>query len=128
MKEEHTDSPVTTRSGTSLGRNLFKLVAPYLSPTDPTEQDKKIQIKSIESSDDKVKPDAPENEKENASDDMQLDKVLAKKPLTPVANTSDLGSDESAMSGSDMFHLNISNRVYEDSDSEWPIREAIIFR
>lgn len=128
---EKTVSPITTRSGMSLGRNLFKLVVPYLSPQSSIEQDKAAKGDSIsmESSVDKPKIEN-ELQIEVKNDDLNLEQVLKSdskmesNPESPM----DSSNDGSMISTSDMFKLDISQKVYEESDDEWPIREALIFR
>ena len=120
--ENKAGTPITTRSGMSLGRNLFKLVVPYLSPQDSQQDSDSIKDEQSMAKESSV--DGHKLEKQNAcsTDDIKLDKI--------VADMNDPGSktNESLISTSDMFKLDISSKVYEESDEDWPVREALIFR
>ena len=117
QKSMGNDSNLSEDSGTSVDReNSPKTVT-------PTTVTKVLEAEEIESGDEEISDDDIANESENSNSGADSDSENS------GTDNDSKNSMNSSQSSEDRFYkLDLSQSVYEQSDNDWPIREALIFR
>ena len=126
VKTEST--PITTRSGTSLGRAILSNVTANLFPSfasNNSAEKTSTHNNSVGNDSDVSNESEGTNVDARKSISVQTDASGGEKL---AAKSSDSDVSKFSLESDEMYELHLPAVIYNQSDNEWPVREAILFR
>ena len=137
-------TPMTTRSG-SISRNILAFFStPKTIDNDSVGDDSlgsggngssvdgadsPIAVTPAQASKQVLKPEERKTITEQTDSDTDLDSIPDEEKANPNDSKNSSNSSQSSTSSNDEFYkLGLDKSVYDQTDSDWPIREALMFR